>query len=125
MWDAGVFCVTSVGRPLHHEREAAYIAHPTEGSQDAQFCPSAGSFLISLSVWTVFPCRARKLKLGRKLQILAEITALWQTDEVRVQKPLVTDEIRMGLDHYPMSIFEALPRVYEEICRFPPGGFTG
>jgi phosphoenolpyruvate carboxylase len=32
--------------------------------------------------------------------ILAEITALWQTDEVRLEKPLVTDEIRMGLDHY-------------------------
>jgi phosphoenolpyruvate carboxylase len=47
--------------------------------------------------------------------ILAEITALWQTDEVRVEKPLVTDEIRMGLDHYPMSLFEALPRVYDEI----------
>src|SRR5581483_9013889 len=47
--------------------------------------------------------------------ILAEITALWQTDEVRVQKPLVTDEIRMGLDHYPMSLFEALPRVYDEV----------
>ena len=48
--------------------------------------------------------------------ILAEITALWQTDEVRVEKPLVTDEIRMGLDHYPMSIFQALPRVYAEIA---------
>jgi phosphoenolpyruvate carboxylase len=47
--------------------------------------------------------------------ITAEITALWQTDEVRVQKPLVTDEIRMGLDHYPMSIFESLPRIYAEI----------
>jgi phosphoenolpyruvate carboxylase len=47
--------------------------------------------------------------------ITAEITALWQTDEVRVQKPLVSDEIRMGLDHYPMSIFAALPRLYAEI----------
>jgi phosphoenolpyruvate carboxylase len=47
--------------------------------------------------------------------IAAEITALWQTDEVRVQKPQVTDEIRMGLDHYPMSIFEGLPRLYTEI----------
>src|SRR5438874_12507647 len=47
--------------------------------------------------------------------ITAEITALWQTDEVRVQKPQVTDEIRMGLDHYPMSIFESLPRLYAEI----------
>jgi phosphoenolpyruvate carboxylase len=47
--------------------------------------------------------------------IAAEITALWQTDEVRVQKPQVTDEIRMGLDHYPMSIFASLPRLYAEI----------
>lgn len=47
--------------------------------------------------------------------IIAEITALWQTDEVRVQKPQVTDEIRMGLDHYSMSIFESLPRLYAEI----------
>ena len=44
-----------------------------------------------------------------------EITALWQTDEVRVQKPLVADEIRMGLDHYPMSIFDSLPRLYTEM----------
>jgi len=48
-------------------------------------------------------------------EITAEITALWQTDEVRVQRPQVSDEIRMGLDHYPMSIFESLPRVYSEI----------
>jgi phosphoenolpyruvate carboxylase len=47
--------------------------------------------------------------------ISAEVTALWQTDEVRVQKPLVTDEIRMGLDHYPMSIFDSLPRLYTEM----------
>src|SRR6266567_528677 len=48
-------------------------------------------------------------------EIAAEITALWQTDEVRVQRPQVTDEIRMGLDHYQMSIFESLPRLYMEI----------
>jgi phosphoenolpyruvate carboxylase len=47
--------------------------------------------------------------------ILAEVTSLWQTDEVRVEKPLVSDEIRMGLDYYPMSIFDALPRLYSEV----------
>jgi phosphoenolpyruvate carboxylase len=47
--------------------------------------------------------------------IRAEITSLWQTDEVRIEKPLVTDEIRMGLDHYPTSVFAALPRIYAEI----------
>jgi phosphoenolpyruvate carboxylase len=49
-------------------------------------------------------------------RILAEVTALWQTDEIRLEKPLVTDEIRMGLDHYPMSLFAALPGVYKELA---------
>jgi len=53
--------------------------------------------------------------LALESAIAAEITALWQTDEVRVQKPQVTDEIRMGLDHYPMSVFESLPRLYMEM----------
>ena len=47
--------------------------------------------------------------------ILTEITALWQTDDVRLQRPTVGDEIRMGLDYFPMSIFEALPRLYSDI----------
>ena len=51
----------------------------------------------------------------RQSLILAEITALWQTDEVRLEKPLVTDEIRMGLDHYSMSLFDTLPRLYSEL----------
>src|SRR6202022_553915 len=48
--------------------------------------------------------------------IFAEVTALWQTDEIRLEKPLVTDEIRMGLDHSPMSLFAALPGVYKELA---------
>ena len=47
--------------------------------------------------------------------ISGEVTSLWQTDEVRLEKPLVTDEIRMGLDHYPFSLFAALPRLYGEL----------
>ena len=52
----------------------------------------------------------------QEFAIASEITALWQTDEVRVESPLVTDEIRMGLDIYPMSLFASLPRVYQEIA---------
>ena len=47
--------------------------------------------------------------------IFAEVTSLWQTDEVRLEKPLVTDEIRMGLDHYSFSLFAALPHLYDEL----------
>src|SRR5205085_3811991 len=48
-------------------------------------------------------------------QILAEITALWQTDEVRLKKPTVSNEIYMGLDYFPMVLFDTLPKVYEEV----------
>ena len=48
--------------------------------------------------------------------ILAEITALWQTDEVRLQKPTVSDEIRTGLSYYGMTLFDTVPRIYAEIA---------
>ena len=48
--------------------------------------------------------------------MLAEITALWQTDEVRRRKPTVLDEIKMGLDHYPDSLITPLPELYLDMA---------
>ncbi|HYE26089.1 MAG TPA: phosphoenolpyruvate carboxylase [Clostridia bacterium] len=45
----------------------------------------------------------------------AEITALWQSDEIRLRKPTVTDEIRSGLSYFPLSLFDTLPKIYAEI----------
>jgi len=47
--------------------------------------------------------------------IMAEVTAMWQTDDVRLRKPTVTDEIRTGARYYPLSLFETLPKLYEEL----------
>jgi phosphoenolpyruvate carboxylase len=47
--------------------------------------------------------------------IHAEIISLWQTDEVRQTKPTVSDEIRMGLRYFRLSLFETLPRIYAEV----------
>ena len=47
--------------------------------------------------------------------IHAEVTSLWQTDEVRLAKPTVNDEIRMGLRYFRLSLFETLPRLYAEV----------
>ncbi len=52
----------------------------------------------------------------RELAIAAEITSLWQTDEVRRFQPTVADEIRMGLDYYKISLLDSVPRVYEEMA---------
>jgi phosphoenolpyruvate carboxylase len=48
--------------------------------------------------------------------LIAEITALWQTDDVRSARPTVRDEIRMALDYYESSLFDTLPVLYGEIA---------
>jgi phosphoenolpyruvate carboxylase len=48
--------------------------------------------------------------------LTAEITALWQTDEVRNARPTVRDEIRMALDYYEASLFNTLPVLYSEVA---------
>jgi len=48
--------------------------------------------------------------------IRAEVTSLWQTDEVRLAKPAVDDEIRMGLRYFRLSLFDALPKIYAEVA---------
>lgn len=47
--------------------------------------------------------------------MLGDITALWQTDEVRLQKLTAIDEIRTGISYYVLTMFDAVPRIYEAI----------
>ncbi len=47
--------------------------------------------------------------------LLAEITALWQTDDVRAARPSVRDEMRMALDYYESSLFATIPVLYAEV----------
>src|SRR5215469_62680 len=49
-------------------------------------------------------------------ELTAEITALWQTDDVRSARPTVRDEIRMALDYYEASLFDTLPVLYTEVA---------
>jgi phosphoenolpyruvate carboxylase len=48
--------------------------------------------------------------------LIAEITSLWQTDDVRSARPTVRDEIRMALDYYESSLFDTLPVLYAEVA---------
>ncbi len=48
--------------------------------------------------------------------LLTEITGLWQTDDVRLQRPAVMDEVRMGLDYFHDSIFDTVPALYAEVA---------
>jgi phosphoenolpyruvate carboxylase len=48
--------------------------------------------------------------------LVAEITALWETDEVRTRRPTVSDEVKVGLDYYDASIYATLPGLYSEVA---------
>ena len=48
--------------------------------------------------------------------LISEITALWETDEVRTRRPTVRDEVNMGLDYYDASIYATLPGLYTEVA---------
>ena len=90
-----------------------FTAHPTEITRHTVRLKRRriASFLERLDELPLAHLEAQDLEA----QILAEITALWQTDEVRMNKPTVRDEIYMGLDYFPMVMFESLPRLYAEL----------
>jgi len=90
-----------------------FTAHPTEVTRHTVRLKRRriAGLLERLDELPLADLEARELEE----QILAEVTALWQTDEVRLKKPTVRDEIYMGLDYFPMVMFETLPRLYAEL----------
>ena len=91
-----------------------FTAHPTEAARRSVMFKRRriGEFLAELDR---IPLPEQELARLEQL-VLAEITSLWQTDEVRSRRPTVYDEIKMGLDYYDVSIFETLPSLYREIA---------
>jgi len=90
-----------------------FTAHPTEAARRSVMFKRRriGEFLAMLDR---IPVPEQELARLEQL-VLAEITSLWQTDEVRSRRPTVYDEVKMGLDYYDVSIFETLPELYFEI----------
>jgi phosphoenolpyruvate carboxylase len=97
--------------------ELVFTAHPTEATRrgvlrahrriaallreldDPELPPSAGA-------------RAKR-------DLAEEVTLLWQTDEVRSQRPRVVDEIRHGLWFVEESLWSAAPRLLAELRELP------
>ncbi len=90
-----------------------FTAHPTEAARRTVMFKRRriGEFLEALDRIPL-----PELDMARLEElVLAEITGLWQTDEVRSRRPTVYDEVKMGLDYYDVSIFETLPELYREV----------
>jgi phosphoenolpyruvate carboxylase len=91
-----------------------FTAHPTEvARRSVMFKRRSISDL--LEKLDAVPVPAPELD-ALEAMLLAEITALWQTDDVRSARPTVKDEVRMALDYYDASIFQTVPVLYKEIA---------
>jgi phosphoenolpyruvate carboxylase len=93
---------------------AVFTAHPTEvARRSVMFKRRRISDL--LEQLDRIPVPTPQLELLER-DLTAEITALWQTDDVRSARPTVRDEIRMALDYYETSLFDTLPVLYSEVA---------
>ncbi|HEY0263567.1 MAG TPA: phosphoenolpyruvate carboxylase [Granulicella sp.] len=92
-----------------------FTAHPTEvARRSVMFKRRRISDLLERIDRIPVPA-AEMDQLERDLT--AEITALWQTDDVRTERPTVRDEIRMALDYFESSLFDTLPVLYAEVAQ--------
>ena len=95
---AGVDDEALAAAAQHVSLELVITAHPTEATRRTILRSQArlGALLADLDA-------------GERVEEPAaeEITVLWQTDEVRAQRPRVVDEIRHGLWFFEQSLLEA------------------
>lgn len=87
-----------------------FTAHPTEAIRRTVMASLRRIFLTSENL--------DDTQLGKEdheavqQHLKQQIQVLWKTDEVRVHKPAVEDEIRNGLYYFRESLFAAIPKTY-------------
>ena len=92
-----------------------FTAHPTESKR------LAVKHILRAIFVTADRLDGRRLGKYEREEVIRElrnlIQILWKTDEVRVVKPTVEDEIRIGLFYFSECLFQAIPRVYRYLER--------
>ncbi|MEM8681012.1 MAG: phosphoenolpyruvate carboxylase, partial [Planctomycetota bacterium] len=104
-----------------------FTAHPTESKRQTVMR------ILKQLTWLIrqfgspefFPYEKESIRK----QLHRSITLLWQTSSSRDRKPEVMDEVRSGLYFLESTLYELVPRVYEEIesalaATYPGHAFT-
>ncbi|HWX09914.1 MAG TPA: phosphoenolpyruvate carboxylase, partial [Gaiellaceae bacterium] len=94
-------------------------AHPTEATRRTvlESQRRVGALLAELDDPRLAPSRRDEIEVG----LAAEITMLWQMDEVRSRRPRVVDEIRNGHWFFEQSLVDAAEQLLAEYRRRLPG----
>lgn len=114
MRDAGIDYREALEYLSQVEVTPVFTAHPTEVARRVVLHKRRRIARV-LAELDRLPLTAAEAARGQEA-ILTEIATLWQTDVVRRSRPMVGDEIRMGVDHYPGSLITPLPSFYEDIA---------
>jgi phosphoenolpyruvate carboxylase len=87
-----------------------FTAHPTEALRRTVMASLRRIFVISEKLDDLRLSREERDVVQQRLK--QQIQVLWKTDEVRLHKPTVKDEIRNGLYFFRESLFAAIPKTY-------------
>ena len=114
MKEAGISAEDAVAAFNQIAITPVFTAHPTEVARQTVLLKRR-RIALQLERLDRLPLTAEKAE-DCENNIRAEVTSLWQTDEVRMAKPTVDDEIRIGLRYFRLSLFDALPKIYAEVA---------
>ncbi len=87
-----------------------FTAHPTEALRRTVMASLRRIFVTSEKLDDLRLGREERDAVQQRLK--QQIQVLWKTDEVRLHKPSVEDEIRNGLYFFRESLFTAIPKTY-------------
>jgi len=92
-----------------------FTAHPTEATRQTvlQKILNISELLLRREISTLTPDEVAELRN----ELHAEITMLWQTNEIRMNKVTVNDEIRRGLFFFREILYDTIPIFYGRLNR--------
>ncbi|ARK30203.1 phosphoenolpyruvate carboxylase [Halalkalibacter krulwichiae] len=93
--------------------ELIITAHPTEATKRTvlEIQKRISTILQELDN----PMLTKKEKKNLEESLFNDVTALWQTDELRHRKPTVIDEVKNGLYYFKETLFDVLPDIHQEL----------
>ncbi len=92
-----------------------FTAHPTEATRQTVLRKilNISELLLKREISTLTPDELSELRR----QLHAEITLLWQTNEIRMNRVTVYDEIRRGLFFFGQILYDTIPSFYDRLNR--------
>jgi phosphoenolpyruvate carboxylase len=95
-----------------------FTAHPTESKRRTILgkLRRIGAALTTLTQHTDTSLQQYEYE-ALIAQIEAQITGLWQSDDVRATRPSVSDEVQNGLFYFQQVLIDETPRIYRPIER--------